>query len=72
MHFKYYSESAQNELGNIFGYGEHGKLREAFKYYWMNDETQFCIVYTLIISLSCSDIEDLVVPDARGKKISHH
>jgi hypothetical protein len=29
------------------GYGEHGKLRDAFKYYWMDDETQFCI-YALI------------------------
>jgi hypothetical protein len=35
------------------------------KYYCMDDETQFCI-YTLI-SLSQTDIEELVVPEARGK-----
>jgi hypothetical protein len=34
-------------LKNIFGYGEYGKLWDAFKYYWMDDKTQFCI-YTLI------------------------
>jgi hypothetical protein len=52
-------------LENIFCYGEQGKLWDTFKYYWMDDETQFCI-YTLI-SLSQADIEELVVPEARGK-----
>jgi hypothetical protein len=27
----------------FFGYGEHRKLGDAFKYYWMDDKTQFCI-----------------------------
>jgi hypothetical protein len=30
-------------LKNFFGYGGHGKLRDAFKYYWMDDKTQFFI-----------------------------
>jgi hypothetical protein len=49
----------------FFGYGEHRKLRDAFKHYWMDDETQFC-VYTPI-DLSRTDIEGLVVLEARGK-----
>jgi hypothetical protein len=52
-------------FSRIFGYGEHGKLRDAFKYYWMDDETQFCMY--ILISLSQADIEELVVPEARGK-----
>jgi hypothetical protein len=38
---------------------------------WNDDETQFC-VYTLS-GLSCTDIEDLVVPEASQREnISHH
>jgi hypothetical protein len=52
-------------LKNVFSSGEHGKLWDAFKYYWMDDKTKFCI-YTLI-SLSQADIEELVVLEAKGK-----
>jgi hypothetical protein len=52
-------------LENVFSYGQCGKLWDTFKYYWMDDETQFCI-YTLI-SLSRGDIDELVVLETRGK-----
>jgi hypothetical protein len=64
-----HADAFNDVLENIFCYGEQGKLWETFKYCWMDDETQFCI-YTLI-SLLQADIEELVVPEARGKT-SHH
>jgi hypothetical protein len=42
-----HADAFKHELKDMFGYGEHGKLRDAFKYYWMDNETQFCI-YALI------------------------
>jgi hypothetical protein len=41
------ADAFKQVLKNVFGYSEHGKLRDAFKYYWMDDETQFSI-YTLL------------------------
>jgi hypothetical protein len=38
-----HADAFKHVLKNVFGYGEHGELREAFKYYWMDDKTQFCI-----------------------------
>jgi hypothetical protein len=64
------ADAFKHILKNIFDCGEHGKLRDAFKHYWMDDETQFCD-YTLI-SLSYTDVEDLVVLEIRRENISHH
>jgi hypothetical protein len=59
------ADAFKHVLKNVFSYCEHGKLWDTFKYYWVDDKTQFCI-YTLI-SLSQADIEELVAPETRGK-----
>jgi hypothetical protein len=59
------ADAFKHVLENVFGYNEHREQRDSFKYYWMDDKTQFCI--STLISLSQTDIEELVVLEARGK-----